>query len=95
MKDMPKVLITKQDYLNCLEIYPEQTKVELQKLLDDRFVWKKIGEVNNGECPIIDDTHKINEEEDVLCQYELVEDKYSKLFIIGFTVKEVEELIGE
>lgn len=95
MQGMPKILSTKQDYLNCLTIYPEETKIELQKLLDDRFTWKNNGEIKAGECPVIDETHKVIEEEGVLNQYEYVEDEYSKIFLLGFTVKEIKDLIGE
>jgi hypothetical protein len=97
MIGFPKVLNTKQDYLNCLTDYPEQTKEQLQALLDERFAWEDKGEIEVGDMPIEDDTHKIVEDKETgkKNQYELVESPNAKIFRIGFTVAEVEELLGK
>lgn len=96
MNGFPKILNTKQDYLNCLEGYPSETKKELQRLLDDRFIWKNNGEIAVGQFPTEDATHKIITDKDgKVSQLELIEDEAAKIFRIGFTVEEVEELIGE
>ena len=96
MRNMPKVLNTKKDYFNCLELYQEQAKVELKKLLDERFIWRCDGEIEEGNYPIVDDTHKVySGEKGELLQYTYVEDENAKIFRLGFTVEEVEELIGE
>lgn len=96
MRNMPKVLNTKKDYLNCLEVYPEQTKEELKKLLQERFIWHCDGEIEEGKYPVVDDTHKVlSGENGELLQYSYIEDECAKIFRIGFTVEEVEKLIGE
>lgn len=96
MIGMPKVFNTKSDYLNCLNIYPEETKVELQRLLDDRFYWKNEGKISKESIPIVDDTHKVMPDDDGdLNQLSFVEDENAKIFRLGFTVEEVTELIGE
>ena len=97
MNGMPKVLNTKKDYLNCLGLFPAETKVELQRLLDDRMIWSCIGEIGEESYPIVDATHKViaDEQTGVLNQYEYIEDAQAKMFRLGFTVEEIEELIGE
>ena len=35
------MLQTKQDYLNCLAMNPQEGKEELKLLLDSRFTWLK------------------------------------------------------
>lgn len=94
MKGFPKHLNAKQDYLNVLSMYPDETKLALQALLDSRFVWVD-SDIVDGK--IEDDTHKILEKPDdagTIQQYqmELVEDVNAHIFRLGFTVKEVEFL---
>ena len=91
MRGFPKHLNSKQDYLNCLSDYPAETKVELQRLLDSRFVWQDTAIIENEG--ITDDTHRVIETEDGKIQQELVEDINAEIFRLGFTVEEVEELI--
>lgn len=96
MNGYPKILNTKQDYLNCVADYPEETKKSLQDLLDNRYKWEDKGEIKTGDIPIDDETHSIIVDEDgKQCQLELVEDTNAKLFRIGFTVEEVEEIIAK
>ena len=91
------ILNTKQDYINYLEINPEAAKEELQELLTSRYSWmdKDVVDVESGLAYAIDDTHRVigDEDEQIYQVYE--EDMTAKLFILGFTVKEVEELINE
>ncbi len=91
MRGFPKHLNSKQDYLNCLSDYPAETKAELQRLLDSRFVWQDTAIIENEG--ITDDTHRVIETEDGKIQQELVEDTNAEIFRLGFTVEEVEELI--
>lgn len=92
MRGFPKYLNTKQDYLNCLKDYPQETKVKLQDLLDTRFVWQDTAIIEIGG--IMDETHRVIDTEDgEKIQQEYVEDERAELFRLGFTVKEVEELV--
>ena len=69
---------------------------ELKKLLQERFIWHCDGEIEDGKYPIVDDTHKVlSGENGELLQYSYIEDECAKIFRIGFTVEEVEKLIGE
>ncbi len=94
MRDFPKWLNTKQDYLNCLNLYPDETKKSLQVLLDSRFNWFQTAILADNEQGITDETHKIVEFENERSQYELLEDSNARIFQLGFTVEEVQALIG-
>ena len=99
MRDFPKWLNTKQDYLNCLEAFPEKTKQVLQELLTSRFCWFPIRELSEGEAGAESDTYKVIENKDEetqtikRIQYELKEDENARLFLLGFTVDEINEII--
>ena len=96
MRGFPKVLKTKMDYLNCLAMYPERTKQALKTLYADRFIWQKGEEVESEEAGVTDDTHKVVTEKvdgvDKYYQYALVEDSNARVFRLGFTAEEIEEL---
>lgn len=94
MRGFPKHLNSKQDYVNCLELFPTETKAELQRLLDDRFVWVDTA-ILDGTTGTMDSTHRVIESEDGLIQQELKEDTNAKLFRLGFTVSEVEEILND
>ena len=87
-------LNTKQDYLNYLTVQPEKTKKDLQLLLKTRFTWKSTGILAADAAGQVDDTHRVIGEEPERIQQELVEDTNAKLFRIGFTVAEVEEIVN-
>ena len=94
MNGVPKFYNTKQDYLNGLELFPEETKDALRELLGDVNKWQYVGPVE--DIPVIDETHKVQEGQNgEFEQYVYGEDAYARLFLLGFTVEEVEELIGE
>lgn len=93
MRDFPKWLNTKQDYLNCLQDFPEQIKQRLQELLTDRFLWVQTGILPDKDQGVTDDTHKVIESENEYFQYEYLEDSNARMFQLGFTVQEIEELI--
>lgn len=93
MRGFPKHLNSKQDYLNCIEEFPQETKQELQRLLDSRFVWVATAVLDEDEAGIADDTHEIIETDDGRVQRELIEDQNSELVRLGFTVEEVQEML--
>ena len=100
MRGLPKHFSTKKDYLNCLSdgALADAVKGELQKLLDRRFIWKNGAELADGDAGLTDDTHKVVEgkkenDDAVRVQYELIEDENAELFLLGFSVAEVEELL--
>ncbi len=103
MRGFPQTLATKQDYMNCLTMYPEETRGALRRLMADRFNWEFVKELSDKKKGKEDETHRIIEQtrkdeetgEDVIyfVQLEKKEDKNARLFQLGFTVKEVESLL--
>ena len=100
MKGFPRTINTKQDVLNLIEDYPEQTKSFLQSLVDTKMAWHPTGKLADGDAGTTDSTHKVDEvtdENDVVTsrtQCELVEDTNGPLFRLGFaSVAEAEALI--
>ena len=83
---------TKQDYLNLKDTM--EGKQALKDLLDLRFIWKNVKVINTKEEGIEDETHRVIPEEDWYIQQEWVEDENALIFRLGFTIKEVEELLG-
>lgn len=104
MKGFPKYFNTKQDYINCLSLYPSETKQALRALMNNRYKWVQDGELAKESDGITDDDHyvvKTNKEEhdgkegeEVIYQMKRVEDKDSKFFKLGFTVAEVKKLVS-
>ena len=95
MRGFPKHLNSKQDYLNCLEKFPAETKTELKRLLDNRFVWVTIAVLDAEQEGMTDTTHRVVGEEDERLQQVLIENDRAELFRLGFTVKEVEGLLND
>ena len=100
MRGFPKELNTKQDYLNCMDEYPQETKEALQLLLDNRYSWFRVREMAEGEevptgpYRAVEEKQGMEEESPVVrILEERREDPNSLLFIKGFTVKEVQDLI--
>lgn len=94
MRGFPKYLNSKQDYQNCLTDYPEETKSELQRLLDSRFVWVDTELLANDAAGTTDATHRVVNSDEGKIQQELVEDSNSELLRLGFTVQEAEDIIN-
>lgn len=94
MRGFPRHLATKRDYMNCLELYPEETKRALRALYADRWVWEAAGELTDGEEGVNDATHRTerNPETGTVTQYELKEDMNARVFRLGFTAYEIEQL---
>jgi hypothetical protein len=87
------ILNTKNDYLNLLESNKDEAKIELQRLLDNRFHWFDKA-VLNADVEV-DETHRIIGEADERILQEYKEDMNSRLFMLGFSVEEVEGIINE
>lgn len=103
MRGFPKRINTKQDVLNLLLDYPDETKDFLRAIIDQKelFYWKPTGEVESGSDGVTDSTHKVVIEEDQqsgsvkYTQMELVENPFATVYRLGFSsVEEVEDLIN-
>lgn len=102
MEGYPKYLNTKADYIYVKNNFLcENWKPDFQRLLDDRLSWINQGLTTEVEG-ITDETHKVienkamgNEEETQYFQFEYTKDVGCKLFRLGFTVAEVEEILQE
>ena len=92
MRGLPKFFNTKQDFLNCLAMFLEETKAELKKLLDYRFSWFDIA-VFEGEVTELGVNQWVIENGDEKILQEEKEDPNARIFQLGFTVAEVEELL--
>lgn len=91
MRGLPKFFNTKQDYFNCLVEFKEETKKELKKLLDSRFSWFDTKVLEDATTGLNDETHRVIDN----MQQELKEDPNARIFQLGFTVAEIEELIND
>lgn len=104
MRGAPRFFATKQDYLNGISVYPEETKTALRALVADRFHFVKTDELAEGEDGINDDSHMVlvisekNEEtgKDVEKRWQMKreENKNARLFRLGFTLEEASALIS-
>ena len=103
MRGIPRYFNTKEDYINCLSLYPEETKTALRMLMNARYMWKFQKELASEEEGITDENHYIQktsgkndkgEDEEVIVQMERVLDEHSKFFELGFTVQEAEQLLA-
>jgi hypothetical protein len=101
MKGFPKHLNVKQDYLNIMGMFPKSVwGKHFQNLLEDRNRWVNLGLLPEGDEGVIDDTHRIseakNDKGEVTQRYQLEwkEDQTAKIFRLGFTVEEVQSILG-
>lgn len=102
MKGEPKHWNTKKDAMVALNRWPTRTKKYLQTFLDGVEKWMIDHKLKDDEEGITDDTHKIREIKDeetgeVTERYQLVwkQDPNCKLFRLGFTTEEVQEIINK
>lgn len=100
MKGFPKHFNSKKDIIFCLDKWPEQVKNYLQTLLDNRHSWLIDYKMNLTETGIEDDTHTVREiyddkTEELTEKYQMIykEDPNCKLFRLGFTVQQAQNLI--
>ena len=84
---------TREDVYNSLEIDINATIATLKDILNDRFKWQVVKVLLTKEEGIEDERHLIIESENEILQSELQEDENSKLFQLGLTVEEAEEII--
>lgn len=104
MRGCPKSIETKQDYINSISLYPEETKTALRQLIADRFVFVRGAILQDGDEGITDASHCVITESEtnaetgesttVRYQAEKAEDPNARLFRIGFTVDEAQKLIA-
>lgn len=108
MRGFPRYtdIATKHDVNNLKGIFPNETKTFLETLRDDRFVWIDSGVLQTESEGLTDDTHRVTEvqtnpttegEEPTkeLHQLTLVEDKNARVYRMGYTLNEINELIEE
>ena len=91
MKGFPKHFNTKQDVLNALELFPEETKAHIQTLLDNRKLWVQTEYAAPG---INDETHHVRTDEaGNVYQMEYRDDPNGEIQRLGFTVEELEGIV--
>ena len=99
MRGLPKHMNTKEDFNNLIDDYPNETKASLQELLNEKEKWLNTGLLDPGNEGITDETHKIVEVKNATgeierYQYKYKEDPNAKIFRLGFTVSEVQQLLN-
>lgn len=101
MKGYPKHLNTKADYEYVMVNFPtEQWLPDFQKLLDSYQQWVTTGTVESEEAGVTDDTHRVISEQSednsttTYYQQELQQNPTAKIFRLGYTVSEVEDIIS-
>ena len=98
MVGYPKFLNTKEDYEFVRANFPkEQWESDFKALLDERYEWFNLGEIE-GEG-VTDDTHKVvedkrDDETVVRYQYEYKENENARIYRLGYTVEEVENILN-
>jgi len=91
MRGFPKFLNSKQDVMNALELFPEQTKAYIQSLLDTRKLWVQVEYTAPG---VEDETHYLRTDEaGNTYQMEYRDDPNGDIPRLGFTVEELEAMI--
>lgn len=87
-------LRTRQDVMNSMKTDPEKTRQFLRALLLGRTTWVRTGSIPSGQVGVADATHKIVcEGWNRFAQYVRKEDPNCRMFRLGFSTEEVEELI--
>lgn len=100
MKDYPKHLNTKADYLYVKDNFPKSMwEQDFQNLLDTQYDWVITSELNSKEDGIEDDTHKIIEMQEMQSdikyyQSELKDIETAPIHQMNFTVKEVKKILS-
>ena len=92
MRGFPKFFNTKQDVLNALALFPEETKAYIQTLLDTRKLWVQVEYVAPG---VNDETHYVRTDEaGNVYQMEYRDDPNGDIPRLGFTVEELEAIVN-
>ena len=98
MVGYPKFLNTKEDYEFVRANFPkEEWESDFKALLNERYEWFNLGEIE-GEG-VTDDTHKVvedkrDDETVVRYQYEYKENENARIYRLGYTVEEVENILN-
>ena len=102
MKNFPKFLNSKQDFLNVIKVFGYTAKVKraYQGLLNTakkyEFDKKLTAESDrNGPPPEYKVMTQEEEGTETIVQYKLVDNPNGKIFKLGFTVEEVQEVIDQ
>ena len=91
----PKHLNTKFDY-EYVQEHSDNWRPYFQTLYDSRLIWDNVELVGEG---ITDATHRLIQSQDmetnepIVIQQEFKLDEHCKLFRLGFTVSEVENIL--
>ena len=98
MKGFPKHLNCKQDFYNLIGDYPAETRAYLQILMGDRFSWRTIQTLAEGDAGETSENLRVIEQELLdggkeRLQQELQEDSNSRFFLIGWTVEEAATML--
>ncbi|MFA7175258.1 MAG: hypothetical protein WC340_17930 [Kiritimatiellia bacterium] len=100
MRGYPKHMNTRHDLDVAMQIDATRTRVEVQRMLDAKDVWTVGEKLPLTDAGVIDATHKVVEVEDEAgtvvetYQYELKEDPAARLFQVGLTVTEAQDIVG-
>ncbi len=98
MVGYPKFLNTKEDYEFVRANFPkEEWESDFKALLNERYEWFNLGEIE-GEG-VTDDAHKVVEDKQddgtvVRYQYEYKENENARIYRLGYTVEEVENILN-
>ena len=91
MRGFPKHFNTKQDVLNAIELFPDETRAYCQTLLDTRKLWVQVEYTTPG---VEDETHYTRTDEaGNTYQMEYCDDPNGDIPRLGFTVEELEGLL--
>ena len=99
MRGFPRFFETRQDFLNCIQEWPDETRAELRSLWQDRFSWGDERELEDGEEGVEDGTHRVvarpSPDGDGVArvQQELAVDSRARVYRMGFTDAEVRRLL--
>lgn len=102
MRGCPRTFATKQDYLNGMTTYPEETKAALRRLIAARFEFVQTAELADGEEGVNDESHQVvtsemnsnGEQITKRIQLEKRESATARLFRLGFTLEEAQKLVS-
>jgi hypothetical protein len=91
MRGFPKYFNSKQDVMNALELFPQQTKAYISNLLATRKLWVQVEYTAPG---VEDESHYIRTDEaGNVYQMEYQDDPNGAIPRLGFTVEELEAMI--
>lgn len=100
MRGYPKNLNTKEDYLFVVQNFSkDEWEQDFQDLLSGESDWMFVRPLPNKEAGVVDTYHKVVENSDPMsgqttyAQYEWKSNPDAKIYKLGFTVQEVQNII--